>query len=663
MLIGFDTETYLIRPGRDTPKHVVTSTFCADDNRLTGLWTDPDSSPIRSILGSTSRELVGHNVAFDMAVLSAESPDLLPLFFQALDEGRIHDTMLTQQLQYLAHGKYRFDETTGRKPSWSLQYVAKDLIDLDLSKDSAVRGNYSLYDGVPVEQWPDEFVDYALLDASAPLLCYQEQLKCPPTEVGPVVKYDTVVNLKEQVQFSMAAKLMQTWGMRTCPDTVSELKASLTAEVEHAKAVLSSEDCPAIEVTQPDGITTVITPPGLWTPLIRPGGARDMKAIRRRVAAAYNGFPPLTEKGMELEQQGHSMSRRDFLAKYTSTSSEVLADAKDPALQLLASVMSSMAELNNFIPLLERGTIYPVTPSYRTLQVTGRTSCSRPNVQNLPRRPGVRECFVARPGHAFLFCDYDSLEIRTFAQTCLDIVGHSTFAERYAEDKHFDPHSFIGAAILEVDYEQFLHLHAQGVPAAKDARRMAKVVNFGIPGGMGWRTLIEYAPAYGVHLTEEKAKWLFELWFQLCDEAEDYFAYVSEETDDWAHKIHMTERSMRQRGRCSYTQFANNGFQGPAADLAKDACYQASKQCYTDETSPLYTCRLVAFIHDELIVEAPLERLHWAGQRLSSVMEGVGTLWCPDVPLVAEAAAATYWAKEAKPVYNEFGHLVPWEDS
>ena len=56
---------------------------------------------------------------------------------------------------------------------------------------------------------------------------------------------------------------------------------------------------------------------------------------------------------------------------------------------------------------------------------SSRTSCSNINLQNQPRRLGVRECYTARPGRVLLSCDYATQELRTLAQSNL-YFGHSS---------------------------------------------------------------------------------------------------------------------------------------------------------------------------------------------------------------------------------------------
>ncbi len=71
--------------------------------------------------------------------------------------------------------------------------------------------------------------------------------------------------------------------------------------------------------------------------------------------------------------------------------------------------------------------------------------------------------------------------------------------------------------------------------------------------------------------------------------------------------------SHRTRGMVPYTAACNTFFQGLGADGAKAALWDVTLRCYADETSPLYACRPVNFVHDQILMEVPLERAHEAG--------------------------------------------------
>ena len=101
-------------------------------------------------------------------------------------------------------------------------------------------------------------------------------------------------------------------------------------------------------------------------------------------------------------------------------------------------------------------------------------------------------------------------------------------------------------------------------------------------------------------------------------------------------------------------------FQGMAADGAKRALFAVSRECYADETSPLFGCRPLVFVHDEIILEAPADRGHECAMRLKHLMEREMNAVTPSIPASATPAIATRWLKNAEPKYDDTGRLIPW---
>ena len=66
-----------------------------------------------------------------------------------------------------------------------------------------------------------------------------------------------------------------------------------------------------------------------------------------------------------------------------------------------------------------------------------------PNIQNLPRKGGLREAFVASPGHVLLIVDYSFIELRTLAAVCEARYGSSRLAEVIRAG--VDPHAYTAA--------------------------------------------------------------------------------------------------------------------------------------------------------------------------------------------------------------------------
>jgi hypothetical protein len=95
--------------------------------------------------------------------------------------------------------------------------------------------------------------------------------------------------------------------------------------------------------------------------------------------------------------------------------------------------------------------------------------------------------------------------------------------------------------------------------------------------------------------------------------------------------------------------------------MAKDAAFNLAAGTYIG-AGDLAGSRVVAFIHDEFLVEAPERTAHEAARAVQFVMEEAGRAWCPDVPVRAEPALMRAWSKGAEPAYDSEGRLIPWED-
>ncbi|MEG7784113.1 hypothetical protein, partial [Listeria monocytogenes] len=83
---------------------------------------DPTLLPyLERLLRDPAVALVGQNIAYDAAVLCAEFPTLLPLWFTAYEQGRILDTKLREQLIDIAS----VGRTKGGKGAYGLENLVK----------------------------------------------------------------------------------------------------------------------------------------------------------------------------------------------------------------------------------------------------------------------------------------------------------------------------------------------------------------------------------------------------------------------------------------------------------------------------------------------------------------------------------------------------------
>ncbi len=192
--------------------------------------------------------------------------------------------------------------------------------------------------------------------------------------------------------------------------------------------------------------------------------------------------------------------------------------------------------------------------------------------------------------------------------------------------------------------------------------------NFGLPGGLGAATFMEFAagPDYRITLTLDESKQLKESWLSAYPEMIRYFADIGKMCNEGGGRFTLVQpHSGRLRGNSGFTQSANSNFQGLTADGMKDASFHIAREQYdpTYRHSPLYGTRTNALIHDEVFMESPEEQAAEAGERVSEIMVERMSHWLPDIPVTAEAALMRRWSKAAgDAVRNKQGRLIPWED-
>ena len=109
---------------------------------------------------------------------------------------------------------------------------------------------------------------------------------------------------------------------------------------------------------------------------------------------------------------------------------------------------------------------------------------------------------VAPPGYWLLQIDYSVLELRPLAQICLRRFGRSVLAELFRQG--VDPHRYTAALLLGKSPDQFSQLP---LDEQKKFRQRSKAVNFGVPGGLGAKSLVEYAKhSYRQEMTIDEAR-------------------------------------------------------------------------------------------------------------------------------------------------------------
>lgn len=617
--LALDCETALIAPGRQAPPLACVAFSAGGSHHLEHHSTA--CATVWDVLHSDVL-IVGHNIAYDFAVIANHDFSLFPAIIQAYESDRVTDTEIRQKLTDIAGGVYRgFDDTEDGhavKINYSLEDVALRLLNRQLDKNSW-RLRYGELVPLPLEAWPEGARLYPVEDTRATLDVFGVQ----EANAG---------YLQDQYRQTRAAlwlRLMSAWGIRTDRVGVENLARITKTDYERIAA-----DLRAAGLLRPDKIKRDGT--------IKKG-SRNMKAARSLMVQACNN------SGKELP-----------LTKTRSIGLDKLAckESGDPLLVKYAELTSLRTVLSKDIPALEQGIYQPIHSRFEVLLETGRTSSSGPNIQNPRRKPGVRECFVPRDGFVFASADYSGIELCTLAQCCYTLLGYSKLGDALNND--LDAHTDVASALLGISYSEAERRKKEQDPILDDARQTGKVANFGFPGGLGPKALVYFAAAtYNVKLTVERATDLKFVWLSKWTEMPDYFRYIGSHTDAPFPSIEQLF-SKRHRGGVGYTEACNSLFQGLAADIAKAAGWEIMKRCYTVPTSALCGCRIVNFVHDEFIIEAPEHRAHEAALELSEVMLAAAKPWLPNVKVKAEPETSRRWSKNSKAVWKD-GRLIPWD--
>lgn len=685
-VISWDTETFLIAPGVAAPRLVCVS--YSDGAGTEDVVThDAGLNLFLRWIDDPSVVLVAHHAPFDLVVMAAEAEErglglqVLRSIFRAIKEGRVRCSRIREKILENAKGELKYDwdeeEEVWRTASFTLERCVWNRLKVFVKKTADTwRKRYGLLYRIPVSQWPPEAVEYALKDS---ILCRElffAQETAALEEDCPLSIETGLAEIPGETATTLTAfcfGLMRTWGVRTDPEMTAvvekEFQAKFDAAATLAKKWKLVGEKKVTEIRSEftdryDGSKESLkaAPPEAKHRVTRP--KRNMKAIRDRIRFIYTSRGqdvPMTEPS-KMYPGGQISTDREALTLKRFPTWE-----KDEGLSAVADVVRYEKLLKTYVPILKRGAKYPITPDWNEMVETFRTSCARPNLQNLPRGSTehgddmVRRCFIPRPGWVFVACDYSTLEMRTLAQRMIDLGYSHALAEAFIQGK--DPHVIMTSEMLGLSYEVTDQRYKAGDKLVEDARQGNKITNYGCGGGMGADALRDYARGYEKDISIELARKLHGN-FRRTWQTDDYFNYCSAHVGEHGEcETYEDPRTGYVRGKIRYTALCNWGFQHPAAVGAKAALCRVVEECYVVESSPLFGCRVVIFPHDEIILEVPREwigaaRASAAADRLEEVMVEEMEVICPDVPIEAGAVMIRRWIKGARAVRID-GALVP----
>jgi hypothetical protein len=578
--LAFDTETEVVDLNREVPRLALASASAGERDSC---LVHPDDLA-KFILAHKGLHWICHKAAFDFWVLVRHlrergEEQALQAWWGIVSRNRLHDSMLLDALVRLAR-----DDSYPKMRD--LAVVAKQYVGMEISKDDPYRTRYGEIIGMDWETVEDGFFSYAIKDAivtkpmytvlrkqavklaegfgrhSADVLPDARQRFGLLTEAVQVKK---AIALAEITRNGMAVDL--GWVRRTESELRQELHRAATAAQGICKVyktdsagnlVMSGKTrTPAFVDQDMRGHLKRIkeeiekeTGSKLLIPDTKKGISRRVKVwadfahlhpflghwVKAQGAAKLLQFFTLFEDHIDVGQLAGALkvAAEGLAAALKAERGEggvalvkvaelpAVATEKNRKLRKLGLGPERVLAAANSLAAANRQQFCVVHPSYNVMVRTGRTSCSEPNVQQVPKDGAFRQAFVASPGHHLLAVDYSFIELCTFAATALRRYGSSDMAAVIKAG--VDPHAHTAAMMLGEPVEEFMTWKGNEAVAEKKvvdgkevevtfkdkfdkARQMAKPVNFGVPGGLGVASLVAYAHStYKVDFTFEVAR-------------------------------------------------------------------------------------------------------------------------------------------------------------
>jgi DNA polymerase-1 len=268
---------------------------------------------------------------------------------------------------------------------------------------------------------------------------------------------------------------------------------------------------------------------------------------------------------------------------------------------------------------------------------SGRASCSRPNLQQIPQDRRFRALFIAEPGNVLICADYASMELRAAAH----IFGDPTMTRAFEEG--LDLHAITAARMAGKN----------PADVTPEERKGAKAVNFGAIYGQGPRGLMQAAwEKFELVLTHSEA----EEWTRAFKDSYSGLVRGQQEHHrrcqeslrivigkDAAHGIgRIFPFSRLKQGDNGYTRSRNLPIQGACADASMLALSLVDDRLFDAEIDG----GPVAWLHDEIVMEVAIEDAGRAAEILEQAMVDGFAETFPGAPLkgLVDLHVATNWA-------------------
>ncbi|MGI8493968.1 MAG: DNA polymerase, partial [Pyrinomonadaceae bacterium] len=257
---------------------------------------------------------------------------------------------------------------------------------------------------------------------------------------------------------------------------------------------------------------------------------------------------------------------------------------------------------------------------------TGRFSCSKPNIQQIPHGEEYRRCFRAPEGRKLIVADYSQIELRILAE----FSGDENFIKAFQSGADF--HTITAAQVFGVKPEE----------VTSDQRSFAKRLNFGVVYGIG---ASRFAMMTGLAQTE--AENIMRRYFGTYRKLDAWLREAGQKVTTQRIARTASGRMMRFRfdegDRQAIASARRNGMNMPIQGTSADILKRALRLLYDSINGT--SARLVNIVHDEIIVEADAAEAEMIAEKLEKAMCEAGEEYVKKVPVKVDVQIADEWVK------------------
>lgn len=264
----------------------------------------------------------------------------------------------------------------------------------------------------------------------------------------------------------------------------------------------------------------------------------------------------------------------------------------------------------------------------QTITATGRISSTEPNLQNIPIRmeigKAIRKVFVPDEGCVFLDADYSQIELRILAHMSED----DNLIEAYREAE--DIHQATAAKVFHVPPDE----------VTKEQRSNAKAVNFGIIYGIS-----SFGLSQDLSISRKEAEGYIKDYFATYPKIKACLdGFVSDAREKgYSVTVFGRRRPVPELKSSNFMQRSfgeriamNSPIQGTAADIIKIAMINVDRRLREEKLKS----RIVLQVHDELLLEVPMDEVDAATRILEHEMSGAADL---SVPMEVSVEKGSNW--------------------